>query len=176
MALEDLTLEALKEARPDLVALIEEAVKPQEPEVVQEQEPQEPEVSTVDEALRAELETLRTEKAQAAVMTVVTETIAAEEGLTEASRKRLVSLFRGRVVEAAALPAEIQEAVAAEKAYALELLKEAGVRTRVVGANSGAPEAKPEQVQESYEEQYAAWLRRSGATSQQISTLTKKES
>jgi len=172
MALEELTLEALIEGRPDLVAQIQEAAKPQG-------EPQETErLAEVEKRLAAateQLAAMREEKDRAAVMAIVTEAVGAAEGLSAASRSRVIESFRGQIVAPDELPARIEEACQAERGYALELLKEAGVKTRVeAGASEGEPETQ--RTQETYQESYAKWLKRQGIndqTAQQLLAVTE---
>jgi hypothetical protein len=154
MALEELTLEQLQEARPDLVTLIE--TRTQEAARTHEGAP-------ADAALTAETERANQAEARAREAEgqlarqeqhkTIVELVGKAEGLTDISRQRVIESFASRTLEADKLEAEVTEAIAAEKTYADELLKAAGVHTRVEGAGpSGDPQTT--QAREAHEETY----------------------
>lgn len=101
----------------------------------------------------------------------VTEKLVQEaEGLTDASRRRIIAELAGQTIPAADLPARVQEAVEAAKTHEMDMLKEMGVGTQVKGAGAtGATVTK--EAQEAYEADFTARLREAGYSQADIDKL-----
>lgn len=142
MALEDLTVEQLREARPELVQQIL-AAKPQDakPEPVDVEK----RVAEAIKPLQDKIAALETEKQQADALAaqgrIVESMIAGEAGagLSLVSRTRITEQLKAALVEPEKLADRVKEAVAAEKEYAASILREAGIVTRVTGAGQSTP-------------------------------------
>lgn len=163
MALDDLTLEQLAEARPDLVTAIEE--RAQENAQKHEGDTTAADALAAAETRAAAAET-RAREAEAKLAGLeqhaqIQQLVGEAEGLTEVSRQRVLESFAGRTVEADQLEAQVQEAVDAEKTYVAELLKASGVSTQVTGAG---PTGGTAQAREAYEATYKAECERRGIT------------
>jgi hypothetical protein len=151
MALEELTLLELQEARPDLVTAIESRAV----ETAQAHQGEgAPDPGTDDRLAQAETRAREAEAELAGIKqhARVTELVTQAEGLNPVSRQRVIESFAGRTLEADALEAQVQEAIDGEKAYAAELLQAAGVQTRVEGAGP----TQGTRATEAYEQSYRA--------------------
>ena len=120
-----------------------------------------------DEAAKLRQESMVRDTAE-----LVRESVAGETGLSEISRTRVIEGFAGQIVPATEIVTKVKEACDKEKAYALQLLREAGVRTRVTGANS-EPDPASVQAREARSNDLKARLKADGASDAQIESMMK---
>ena len=149
MGLTELTLEQLREARPDLIELL--TPKPQtappaaEPVKVAEAGPD----VTAEFAKRdAEISQLRESLMVRDTQAIVAELVTAAEGLSDSGKQRVKEQFAGIVIPATEIANKVTEALEKEKAYALQVLREAGVVPKVTGL--GTSGGDPTQINEAY--------------------------
>ena len=112
---------------------------------------------------------LRDKDARRDTAEVATKLVQEAEGLTEASRSRIIAGFVGQIIPAADLPKRVQEAVEAAKAHEMALLKELGAGTQVRGAGATAPLTRD--AQEAYEHGFRGRLEESGMSKADIDAL-----
>jgi len=113
---------------------------------------------------------LRDKDARRDTAEVATKLVQEAEGLTEASRSRIIAGFVGQIIPAADLPKRVQEAVEAAKAHEMALLKELGAGTQVRGAGATATTLSKD-AQEAYEHGFRGRLEESGMSKADIDAL-----
>lgn len=181
MALEDVTLEQLRDARPDLVqSITQEAAKTAKQEAKpvagitpeQVQEAVTKAVTPLQDKLTA-LETQRTTEATLATQLTVVRNIVdgeAGKGLSPASRERVIESFRATAVEAEKLSERVGESITAERKYVADVLAASGVRTAVTGLG-GSNATQSEQAQEAYKANFTRKCQEQGMSQAQIDVL-----
>jgi len=166
MTIAEMTLEELREARPDLVdALLQEHGDAGTSTADKEAEEMDKQALAAVEAekaaLQAELDAVKAqvaaEQEQRASEAAVT-TLVAASGLAPHEAARVIERLRGQAIPEAEREARVQEAVDAERAHTAAVLAAAGVQTRVTEA--GAAEAG--NAGGYSEEAHREWCRRHG--------------
>lgn len=178
MALESLTLEELRSARPELVQQIaQEAAKDAKPapaglSIEQVQEAVTAAVKPMQDKL-ASLETQRATEASLELQRGIVRNLLSGDagaGLSEVSKSRVMELFAGSVIEADKLSERVSEAANAERKYVGEVLSANGVRTAVVGLG-GSTGANAEQAQEAYKADFRTRCKQQGMSEKEIDAL-----
>lgn len=171
MDLTSLTAEQLKEARPDLY---EQLTKPvTEPK----QNAPEPPVKVAEGAdvaaefakRDAEISQLRESLMVRDTAAIVAGIVAEAEGLSEIGKQRVKEQFAGIVIPATEIAAKVAEAIEKEKAYALQVLREAGVVPKVTGL--GTSGGDPTQVKEAYNANMKSRLEKMGYDAKTIEAM-----
>lgn len=196
----DLTVDTLAEARPDLVQSIEErareaakadaakAVEAAKTQAVEEyKQAQAAEAAAkdkpnadaatpadvqalVDAAVAEATKPLRDDIAKRQVRDIVEAQVAQAEGITEATRARIVEQFADQIIPAAEIVQRVKEAVERAKEYELDLLAELGVGTAVQGAGeTDATQTKA--VREAHDAKARAALKDAGMSQAEIDAL-----
>jgi len=156
MGLEDLTLEELQEARPDLVEAIqgdgEDSDADEEDTQTQEARTQEGR-QALDEVTR-----LRNEVALRDQRDAVRDLVA-DTDLPAGARTRVVEACSSELIETENLQQRVQEAVETERGYLQGAMRDMGLGTQVNdgGTGASAPSEDQQRAQEAYEQ---AWERR----------------
>lgn len=125
-------------------------------------------------ALEAENAALREKIARGEMTEAVREAVAAETGLTNASKRRIIeALSAGAILEGDELTTRIAEACETERAHEVEIAKAIGGRTRVryLGASVAKPEPQTEDAREAAREEFRNRMRGRGLTDAEIETL-----
>jgi cation transport regulator len=118
----------------------------------------------------AQIKVLQDEKAAATCLTLVREAVDARTDLTPVSKQRVVSGFSGQIIAPDVLVARVTEACNAERQYALDVLGEAGHKTRITGEGQAAsPDAT--RATESYQADLKQHLQDSGYTPAEITKM-----
>ena len=156
MSIDELTLEELREARPDLVTALLATAETIEEEVpgMSEQKAAMQELMESNAALQAAFDLLQAKYEQeqegrsqeAAAQAAVT-----AAGLQAHEAARVLETLRGRVIPEAEREAEIAAAIEAERTHTAAVLQAAGVQTRVENAGAAAAGA---QTNTDYEARY----------------------
>jgi len=108
-----------------------------------------------------QLKALQDQQAQALTLSAVTTAVNERTDLSPVSQRRVIESFRGQIIAPDKLSTRVQEACDAERNYALELLQDYGVRTRIAG--TGATDGtRTQEATQAYEEQFAARARAMG--------------
>lgn len=155
----------------------EQAPQEDAPEVegeAQEQEAASDDVAERLAALEAENAALREKIARGEMTEAVREAVAAETGLTNASKRRVIeALSAGAILEGDDLTTRIAEACETERAHEVEIAKAIGGRTRVrdLGASSAKPAPQTEDAREAAREEFRNRMRGSGLSDAEIETL-----
>ena len=170
MELSELTVEQLREARPDLIELL--TPKPQtappaaEPVKVAEAGPD----VTAEFAKRdAEISQLRESLMVRDTQAIVAELVTAAEGLSDSGKQRVKEQFAGIVIPATEIANKVTEALEKEKAYALQVLREAGVVPKVTGL--GTSGGDPTQIKEAYNADMKSRLEKMGYDAKTIEAM-----
>lgn len=109
----------------------------------------------------ARIKALEDERAAASTLTTVRTLVDARDDLSPAAKGRVVESFSGKIIATDQIGTRVQEACDKERAYALTVLQEAGVRTRVTG--SGATDTtRTQEATKAYEDGFAAAAKRLG--------------
>ena len=98
---------------------------------------------------------------------LVAEMVRGAERITEAGKSRVIRLLSAEPLAEGDVEARVAEALDEERAHEAEVLRERGVRTRVVGAGAGADRS----VREAYDESLETFWRNQGFTTAQIERL-----
>ena len=168
MELSEVTLEQLLEARPDLVdglaekvaAKVSEGTAPvaetPKPEVAPEDQVKQA-VAEATKPLSDELTAMRQREAVRLTADCVSQALEAIDAKPTVKAK-VEEKFAGQILDAADITAKVTEAVELENAYRLELLREAGVQTRITGAGTdpnaqAARESRDTRMREALREQ-----------------------
>lgn len=125
-------------------------------------------------ALEAENAALREKIARAEMTEAVREAVAAETGLTSASKRRVVeAVSTGAILTGDELTARIAEACETERAHEAEIAKALGAGTRVrnLGASVAKPEPQSEDAREAARDDFRARAKRDGLSDAQIERL-----
>ena len=171
MELSELTVEQLREARPDLIELL--TPKPQTV-VAQVAEPVKvaeagPDVAAEFAKRDAEISQLRESLMVRDTQAIVAELVTAAEGLSDSGKQRVKEQFAGIVIPATEIAAKVAEAIEKEKAYALQVLREAGVVPKVTGL--GTSGGDPTQVKEAYKNDLKSRLEKMGYDAKTIEAM-----
>jgi len=171
-AIEDAKIEAVTEHKraqeAEAAKAIEDAAKVAEDagktELARAQEAFDAKTAAYDKTI-ADLQAVNAKRDTAEV---VAARVQEAEGLTDASRSRIVAGFAGQSIPAADIAARVQEAVDAAKAHEMALLKELGAGTQVRGAGATV---LSKDAQESYEHDFRARLEQSGMSKADVDTI-----
>lgn len=98
---------------------------------------------------------------------LVAEMVRGAERITEAGKSRVIRLLSAEPLAEGDVEARVAEALEDERTHEAEVLRERGVRTRVVGAGAGADRS----VREAYDESLETFWRNQGFTTAQIERL-----
>lgn len=147
MALEDVTLEQLREARPELVVQIEAAAR-EDANVADQMKSKDAEIATLKDQVAKATEALAAQGREKQVVDLVN----AAETLTAPTKERIIEALKSKNIPTEGVEAAVKEAVEAEAKYTAELLKAAGVKTQVAGA--GPTAVSTGKVSEAYEAAY----------------------
>ena len=126
-------------------------------------------------ALEAENAALREKIARGEMIEAVREAVAAETGLTNASKRRVIeALSAGAILEGEDLTTRIAEACETERAHEVEIAKALGAGTRVrnLGASVAKPEPQSEDAREAAREDFRARAKRDGLSDAMIERLS----
>lgn len=154
--------EAADAAKPETdKALIEELRALREGKVAEDQR--------VAEAT-ARIKVLEDERAAAGTLTTVRTLVDEREDLSPAAKSRVIESFSGQIIATDQIATRVQEQCDRERAYALQVLQEAGVRTRVTG--TGATDTnRTQEATAAYEEQFAAKARAMGVDAKTLEAM-----
>lgn len=171
MDLTSLTAEQLKEARPDLY---EQLTKPVTEPKQNEAEPPVKVAEGADVAAEfakrdAEISQLRESLMVRDTAAIVAGIVAEAEGLSDIGKQRVKEQFAGIVIPATEIAAKVAEAIEKEKAYALQVLREAGVVPKVTGL--GTSGGDPIQVKEAYKNDMKTRLQSMGYDAKTIDAM-----
>lgn len=109
----------------------------------------------------ARIKALEDERAAAATLTTVRTLVDARDDLSPAAKRRVTESFAGQIIATDQIGTRVQEACDKERAYALTVLQEAGVRTRVTG--SGATDTgRAQEATKAYDDGFTAAAKRLG--------------
>ncbi len=126
-------------------------------------------------ALEAENAALRESIARAEMTEAVREAVAAQTGLTAASKQRVVeAVSAGAILTGDELAARIGEACETERAHEAQIAKALGAGTRVrnLGASVAKPEPQSEDAREAAREDFRARAKRDGLSDAMIERLS----
>lgn len=147
MDIESVTVEQLREARPELVVQIEAAAQ-QDAQAAKQTEAKDAEIADLKGKLATATEALAAQGREKKVADLVN----AVETLAAPSKERIIEAFKGRSLPTEGIEAAVKEAVEAEAKYTAEVLKAAGMKTQIAGA--GPTIASTGKVTEAYEAAY----------------------
>lgn len=191
MDLTTLTLDELREARPDLVDQLTVSTTPPEVPETQTQEakpptppPPAPQVvalteSQVQEAVQRgqmplleRIKVLEDEKAAGLTMENVQRIVEARSDLATSVKSRVLESFRGQIIPTDQLMQRVTEACDREREYALIIARELGGGTKIRGLGSAPTSSQtPEQVRESYDAGLVERMEQMGYTPKQIEQM-----
>jgi hypothetical protein len=172
MSLEDLTMEELQEARPDLVEAIQgDGESDAEDETQDEEQAQEGRTQEGRQALD-EVTRLREELALRDQRDAV-RGIVADTDLPGGAQQRVVEACSHELIDAEDLTERVQEAVENERGYLQGAMRDMGLGTRVDdgGTGASAPSEDQQRTQEAYEDNWARRARAQGMSEAQIKRL-----
>jgi hypothetical protein len=108
-----------------------------------------------------QIKALQDQQAAAGTLNTVQALVSERDDLSPAAKARVIESFGGQIIATDQIGTRVQEACDRERAYALQVLQEAGVRTviRGTGATDGT---RTQEAVQAYEEQFAARARSIG--------------
>ena len=146
-----------------------ETPQPETPQVDVDARVQEA-VNAATAAQSERIKVLEDEKAANTCLALVREAVDARTDLTEISKARVVQAFVGQIIAPDQIVARVTEACDRERQYALDLLTEAGVRTKVKGLGA-TDTGDTTRAVESYNENLRASMVAQGYSQQEIEKL-----
>jgi hypothetical protein len=116
------------------------------------------------------IKALEDERAASATLHTVKTLVDARDDLSPAAKARVTESFSGQIIATDQITTRVQEACDKERAYALTVLQEAGVRTKISG--SGPTEnARAQEAEKAYEEQFAQFASSMGVDAKTLKAM-----
>jgi hypothetical protein len=118
----------------------------------------------------ARIKAMEDERAAAATLTTVRTLVDARDDLSPAAKSRVVESFSGQIIATDQIGTRVQEACDKERAYALTVLQEAGVRTRVTGSGP-TDTGRTQEATKAYEDGFAEFARDMGVDAKTLEAM-----
>lgn len=167
--------EAAKAAKAEDEKRQQEAAKPDEDRALDQrvQEAIAAKTAEADKRVQEQAERIKVledERAAAGTLSTVRTLVDARDDLSPAAKARVIESFAGQIIATDQIGTRVQEACDRERAYALTVLQEAGVRTRVTGSGP-TDTGRAQEAVTAYEEQFAAKARAMGVDPKTIEAM-----
>lgn len=117
-----------------------------------------------------QLKALQDQQAAASTLAQVRSLVDARDDLSPTAKGRVIESFGGQILATDQIGTRVQEACDKERAYALSILQESGVRTGIRGTGATDSTRTQEAVQ-AYEEQFAARARAMGVDEKTLKAM-----
>jgi len=118
----------------------------------------------------ARIKILEDERAAASTLSTVRSLVDARDDLSPAAKARVIESFSGQIIATDQIATRVQETCDAERAYALTVLQEAGVRTKVTG--SGATDTgRTQEATKAYEDGFTEFARNMGVDAKTLKAM-----
>jgi hypothetical protein len=124
----------------------------------------------VTPATPAPITALEDERAAASTLTTVRTLVDARDDLSPAAKGRVIESFSGQIIATDQIGTRVQEACDKERAYALTVLQEAGVRTRVTGSGP-TDTGRTQEATKAYEDGFAEFARDMGVDAKTLEAM-----
>jgi len=124
-------------------------------------------VAAATAAQDAKINELEEDRQRRDVAEIVKGLVEDEQGLTAASKGRILETFADQIIPAAEIGKRVHEAAERERRHELDLLKQLGVKSQVKGLGASAS-TQTKEVREAYQRDLEERLRESGLTEEQI--------
>lgn len=143
-----------------------EAAKPDDEKALEQRVAEAVAAKTADAEKRIQeqadqLKALQDAQAAASTLSTVRSLVDARDDLSPAAKARVIESFSGQIIATDQIGTRVQEACDAERAYALTVLQEAGVRTRVTGSGP-TDTGRAQEATKAYEDGFASAAQRFG--------------
>lgn len=116
------------------------------------------------------IKVLEDERAAAGTLSTVRTLVDARDDLSPAAKARVVESFSGQIIATDQIGTRVQEACDKERAYALTVLQEAGVRTRVTGTGP-TDTNRTQEATKAYEDGFAEFARDMGVDEKTLKAM-----
>jgi len=118
----------------------------------------------------ARIKALEDERAAAGTLSTVRTLVDARDDLSPAAKARVVESFSGQIIATDQIGTRVQEACDTERAYALTVLQEAGVRTRVTGTGP-TDTNRTQEATKAYEDGFTEFARNMGVDAKTLKAM-----
>lgn len=118
----------------------------------------------------ARIKALEDERAAAGTLSTVRTLVDARDDLSPAAKARVVESFSGQIIATDQIGTRVQEACDKERAYALTVLQEAGVRTRVTGTGP-TDTNRTQEATKAYEDGFTEFARNMGVDAKTLKAM-----
>lgn len=117
-----------------------------------------------------QLKALQDAQAAAGTLSLVQSIVDARDDLSPAAKRRVIESFSGQVIATDQIGTRVQEACDTERSYNLQVLQEAGVRTRVTGSGT-TDTGRAQEATKAYEDGFAEFARNMGVDAKTLKAM-----